>query len=91
MSGASGKIPAAIHVTPEASLGGPIARLRDGDIIRVDCTTGTLTALVDPAEFAARALPEIDLSASHSGLGRELFSSFRHAVSGAASGASVFA
>jgi phosphogluconate dehydratase len=91
MSGASGKIPAAIHVTPEASLGGPIARLRDGDIIRVDCTTGTLTALVDPAEFAARALPEIDLSASHSGLGRELFSSFRQAVSGAASGASVFA
>ncbi len=91
MSGASGKIPAAIHVTPEASLGGPIARLRDGDIIRVDCITGTLTALVDPAEFAARALPEIDLSAAHSGLGRELFSSFRHAVSGAASGASVFA
>ncbi len=91
MSGASGKIPAAIHVTPEASMGGPIARLRDGDMIRVDCTTGTLTALVDHAEFLARALPEIDLSAHHAGLGRELFSNFRHAVNGADLGASVFA
>jgi phosphogluconate dehydratase len=91
MSGASGKIPAAIHVTPEASMGGPIARLRDGDIVRVDCAIGTLTALVDHAEFSARPLPEIDLSAHHAGLGRELFNSFRHAVSGADLGASAFA
>ena len=91
MSGASGKIPAAIHVTPEASIGGPIAKLRDGDLIRLDCQTGTLTLLVDAAEFAARPLPSVDLSAYQSGLGRDLFAPFRRAVSGADLGASVFA
>src|SRR3546814_5721126 len=61
MSGASGKVPAAIHVTPEAARGGPIARLRDGDVIRLDATAGTLTALVPEAEWAARAPVEEDL------------------------------
>ena len=63
MSGASGKVPAAIHVTPEAADGGPIARLRDGDIIRLDATTGRLEALVAPAEWAARAPATADLVA----------------------------
>ncbi len=51
MSGASGKVPAAIHVTPEAAAGGPIAKIRDGDMIRVDAVTGKLEVLVDEAEF----------------------------------------
>ncbi|MBP0651029.1 dihydroxy-acid dehydratase, partial [Mycobacterium tuberculosis] len=54
MSGASGKVPSAIHVTPEAAAGGAIARVRDGDIIRLDTAAGTLDVLVDAAEFAAR-------------------------------------
>ena len=54
MSGASGKVPAAIHVTPEAADGGPLARVRDGDIVRLDAEAGTLEALVEPAEWAAR-------------------------------------
>ena len=89
MSGASGKVPAAIHVTPEAADGGPIARLRDGDIIRLDATTGRLEALVPPAEWAARAPATADLSRHHAGLGRELFAGFRAGVSAADSGASV--
>ena len=54
MSGASGKVPAAIHVTPEAKDGGPIARIRDGDMIRVDAVTGSLEVLVPAVEFSAR-------------------------------------
>jgi phosphogluconate dehydratase len=54
MSGASGKVPAAIHVSPEAAAGGPLARLRDGDIVRLDAVAGTLQALVDEAEWQAR-------------------------------------
>ncbi|HEX6094210.1 MAG TPA: phosphogluconate dehydratase, partial [Dongiaceae bacterium] len=73
MSGASGKVPAAIHLTPEAADGGPISRLRDGDVIRIDATTGRLEALVPPAEWAARAPATADLSHHHAGLGRELF------------------
>jgi phosphogluconate dehydratase len=90
MSGASGKVPAAIHVTPESKAGGPIARLRDGDRIRLDATTGTLEALVDPAEFADRSPATADLSGNETGMGRELFASFRAAVSDADIGASVF-
>ena len=89
MSGASGKVPAAIHLTPEAADGGPIARLRDGDVIRIDATTGRLEALVAPAEWAARTPATADLSHHHAGLGRELFAGFRAAVSAADSGASV--
>lgn len=77
MSGASGKIPAAIHVTPEASDGGPIARIRDGDMIRLDAPRGRLQALVDDSEFAAREPVIVDLSANDHGLGRELFRMFR--------------
>ncbi len=89
MSGASGKVPAAIHVTPEAAAGGPIARVRDGDVIRLDATAGRLDVLVDAAAFAARAPAEADLSANASGIGRELFTAFRSHVGPAESGAAV--
>ena len=89
MSGASGKVPAAIHVTPEAAVGGAIARVRDGDVIRLDATAGRLDVLVDAAAFAARAPAEPDLSANASGIGRELFAAFRSHVGPAESGAAV--
>jgi phosphogluconate dehydratase len=91
MSGASGKVPAAIHVTPEAAAGGPIARLRDGDLVRVDGTDGSLSALVPEAEWNARAAVTEDLSPYQSGIGRDLFAAFRDAVSPADTGASIFA
>ena len=87
MSGASGKTPAAIHITPEAADGGPIARVRDGDIIRLDGETGELTIKVAPAEFALR-VPAVHTHANH-GLGRELFGAFRSSVGAAEAGASV--
>jgi phosphogluconate dehydratase len=90
LSGASGKVPAAIHVTPEALDGGGIARVRDGDVIRVDARTGRLEVKVDPSEWAARAPAEADLSASHVGTGRELFGAFRAAVGRADAGAAIF-
>ena len=90
MSGASGKVPAAIHVTPEAKDGGAIGRIRDGDMIRLDGELGELRVLVDEAEFAARDIAEVDLSANEYGLGRELFAVFRNAVGRADEGASVF-
>jgi phosphogluconate dehydratase len=89
MSGASGKVPAAIHVSPEAADGGPIARLRDGDVIRLDAPAGRLEVQVDPAEFAARAPVEADLSANAHGIGRELFAAFRAHVGPAGTGAAV--
>ena len=76
MSGASGKVPAAIHVTPEAKLGGALARLRDGDRVRVCAEKGELTALVNPAEWASRELAGIPPEAW--GTGRELFALMRH-------------
>ena len=88
MSGASGKVPAAIHLTPEALDGGPIARVRDGDLIRLDAEAGTLEAKVEPAEFAARA-PAGFPGEGH-GVGRELFAPFRRAVGAAEAGASIF-
>ena len=91
LSGASGKVPAAIHVTPEAADGGAIGKIRDGDIIRVDGTNGHLTVLVPPEVWAARTLASADLSANRSGVGRELFAAFRHVVSTADTGASIFA
>ena len=87
MSGASGKVPAAIHVTPEASHGGPLARLRDGDIVRVCATRGELVALVDPAEWDTRELapaPPAPL-----GTGRELFALLRHYCDPAEKGGSA--
>jgi phosphogluconate dehydratase len=91
MSGASGKVPAAIHMTPEASDGGPIARIQDGDIIRLDAVAGTLEVLVDAREFETRPLAETDLSENEFGMGRELFAPFRRSVGEADRGASVFA
>ncbi|WP_185984844.1 phosphogluconate dehydratase [Aureimonas mangrovi] len=90
MSGASGKVPAAIHVTPEAKEGGAIGRIRDGDMIRLDGETGELSVLVPQEEFAARPLAVEDLSRNEFGLGRELFGVFRRAVRPADEGASVF-
>ncbi len=86
MSGASGTVPAAIHVSPESIGAGPIAKVRDGDIIRLDARNGTLAALVDAAEFAARPAPLLTPSATR-GSGRELFGSFRAHATDAESGA----
>ncbi len=90
MSGASGKIPAAIHVSPEAVDAGPIGKVRDGDIIRLDADAGVLEAKVDPAQWDARKPIHADLSAHHVGLGRDLFALMRNAVGTADAGASVF-
>ena len=89
MSGASGKVPAAIHVTPEAVDGGPIARIMDGDIIRLDAIAGTLEVLVDAATMADRKPVVADLSDNEFGMGRELFAPFRRAVGASDKGASV--
>ncbi len=90
MSGASGKVPAAIHLSPEASEGGPLARVQPGDIIKLDAHTGELNIQVDPAEFAARTPVIGDLKANQFGVGRELFGHMRSAVSTAEEGATVF-
>ncbi len=89
MSGASGKVPAAIHLSPEAEDGGPIARVQDGDVIRLDAEKGTLEVLVELADFAARPVATADLTASHEGIGRELFTAFRARVGAAETGAAV--
>jgi phosphogluconate dehydratase len=91
LSGASGKVPAAIHLTPEAADGGAIASICDGDIVRLDAITGRLDVLVAPSEWAARIDAQVDLSTAHVGTGRELFRIFREWVGRADSGASVFA
>jgi phosphogluconate dehydratase len=90
MSGASGKVPAAIHVSPEALAGGPLSRVRSGDIIRLDASAGTLQALVDPAEWDAREPATISpAQAADNGhdLGRELFAGMRRNVLSAEEGA----
>ena len=86
MSGASGKVPAAIHISPEAAAGGPIAKLRDGDVVRLDAVSGTLSVLA--ADFDQRLLATADLSANTWGLGRELFAAFRAQVGPSTEGAS---
>ena len=87
MSGASGKVPAAIHISPEATAGGPLARLRDGDLVRLDAVAGTLSVLAP--DFEARAPVMADLSANSHGMGRELFAAFRSAVGSSETGAAV--
>ncbi len=90
MSGASGKVPAAIHASPEALAGGPLARVRDGDIIRVDAVAGTLQALVDAEEWAARepaTLQAAQAEVNAHDLGRELFGGMRRNVRSAEEGA----
>ena len=90
MSGASGKVPAAIHVSPEILAGGPLGLVRDGDIIRLDAGAGTLDALVPTAVWAARSLATADLTPGHVGMGRELFAMFRSSISEAEKGATTF-
>ncbi len=90
MSGASGKVPAAIHVSPEAAAGGPLARLRDGDIVRLDADAGSLLALVDGAEWDAREvaqMPATLIEGNGAGMGRELFAGMRRNVTTAEEGA----
>ncbi len=85
MSGASGKVPAAIHVTPEAAVGGPLARVRDGDLITLDAVAGTLTVAADLSGRPDAATP-----ASGPGYGRDLFAAFRNTVGASDAGASIF-
>ncbi|MBB6171754.1 phosphogluconate dehydratase [Nocardiopsis mwathae] len=87
MSGASGKVPAAIHVSPEAAAGGPLARVREGDTIRLDAITGTLEVLAPDLMEREAAEATVD---SSTGTGRELFAAFRAAVGPAERGAAVF-
>jgi phosphogluconate dehydratase len=80
MSGASGKVPAAIHVSPEAAAGGPLAKVRDGDLIRLDAIEGTLAVLIPEDEWAARehaVMTDEQRFADGRGLGRELFAGMR--------------
>jgi phosphogluconate dehydratase len=87
MSGASGKVPSAIHISPEAAVGGPLAKLRDGDMIEVDAIAGKLNVL--EADFETRTAATPDLSGNGHGIGRELFSVFRQNVGPATEGAAV--
>ena len=88
MSGASGKVPAAIHLSPEAMNGGNIAKVQNGDIISLDCDAQTLTLEVSDVELAARSAVMPDLSAYQRGTGRDLFALFRDNASHAEDGAS---
>jgi phosphogluconate dehydratase len=90
MSGASGKVPAAIHVSPEVMNGGPLGKVRAGDIVRLDAVAGTLDALVDTATWAAREpapLTDAQVQVNGHGLGRELFAGMRRNVLSAEQGA----
>jgi phosphogluconate dehydratase len=87
MSGASGKVPACIHVSPEAADGGPLAKLRDGDLVRVDAVAGTLEVLEEG--FDARPALSVDLSHNDHGLGREMFKVFRENAGTATEGAAT--
>ncbi|ACJ29135.1 6-phosphogluconate dehydratase [Shewanella piezotolerans WP3] len=87
MSGASGKVPAAIHLTPEALDGGMIAKIHNGDLVRVNATTGELTLLVDEAELQARMPEKVDLQKTSYGMGRELFGALRASLSSPETGA----
>ncbi len=91
LSGASGKVPSAIHVTPEAYNGGLLSKIQSGDRVRVNGITGELVLLVDEAELAKRERFIPDLSAEHIGCGRELFGALRNQLSGAEEGASCIA
>ncbi|MEY3878022.1 MAG: hypothetical protein RLZZ191_1705 [Pseudomonadota bacterium] len=87
MSGASGKVPAAIHLSPEAARGGAIAKLQDGDVVRLCATTGTLSVLVDDSEWAGRAPAPTPMA--HMGTGRELFAMMRATADAAEQGGSA--
>ena len=87
MSGASGKVPAAIHITPECKAGGALAKVRDGDVIRLDCDAASLSVLVDETEWQSRPHEQHDAPENSYGMGRELFGSFRENVTSAEEGA----
>jgi phosphogluconate dehydratase len=90
MSGASGKVPAAIHVSPEAAAGGPLAKVRDGDMIRLDAAAGTLQVLVESADWDARLsepMPDAIVADNAVGMGRELFAGMRRNALTAEAGA----
>ena len=89
MSGASGKVLAAIHVSPEALCGGAIGKVRDGDMISIDADAGSMNALVDPTEWAARESAQLDLSGNQFGVGRELFAHMRAVATVAEQGGSA--
>jgi phosphogluconate dehydratase len=88
MSGASGKVPAALHVSPEVSQGGPLGKVRDGDLIELNVHTGELRALVDEATWASRTNPVISIDSSY-GYGRDLFAAQRRVVTSPEQGAST--
>jgi phosphogluconate dehydratase len=90
MSGASGKVPAAIHVYPEALDGGPLAKVKNGDPVCLDAESGVLAIRVDEQEFAGRDSEKADLTGYHHGYGRELFGWMRRAASNPEEGASFF-
>ena len=87
MSGASGKVPAAIHVTPEAFKGGLLAKVEEGDIIELNTETGALSLLVDDEVLAAREAKPANIDHHHIGMGRELFGGMRAVLTGAEEGA----
>jgi phosphogluconate dehydratase len=87
MSGASGAVPAAIHVTPEVLSGGPLGKVRDGDVIRLDCHTGVLEAKVPESIWGQRESPRLDHAHNEYGCGRELFAGMRRAAGDAETGA----
>ncbi len=92
MSGASGKVPAAIHVTPEAAMGGALAKVRDGDVVRLDSVAGTLNVLLNDAQWLAREAVQVDLSRNAQGMGRGMFGLFRANATGSEhGGCSLFA
>jgi phosphogluconate dehydratase len=88
MSGASGKVPSAIHMCPECEVGGPLAKVQNGDIISMNLQTGDINVLVDEAEFNARIPVPNSAKNHHYGMGREMFGRFRLGASSAETGAS---
>jgi phosphogluconate dehydratase len=87
MSGASGKVPAAIHLCPEAVDGGLIAKIQDGDLIRLDGESGNLTLLIDDKTLEQRELAPFNVNGNHEGTGREIFGFMRRNLSSAETGA----
>jgi phosphogluconate dehydratase len=93
MSGASGKIPAAIHVSPEAAAGGPLAKVRTGDVIRLDAVAGTLQVLVSDSDWVLRTIdtmPQALRDANGVGMGRDLFAAMRRNAAAAEEGATTW-
>jgi phosphogluconate dehydratase len=89
LSGASGKVPAAIHLSPSTDEGGLIGKIRDGDLISIDAVAGTLEVHVDATELASRPAPICSETGHQHGLGREYFQLFRDHVSSTQTGASI--